>query len=335
MKYRDLGRTGLHVSEVGFGARGIGDPSWIGADKRSSVQALIAAYDAGINFFDCAWGYGHGESERLLARVFGRSSSLIIASKVPPRDGIWPAPPGASLRDVFPRAHVLEYLSKTVTNLRRDVVDLYQFQVWNDEWIQDPEWPELIEQLRRSGRVRFIGISINEHQPENALATLATGMIDTVQVIYNIFDQSPEDRLLPYCIEHGIGVIARLPLDEGGLTGEVRPDNVFPERDCQNLYFDASRKNEIWQRAQAIAADVGIGTAQLPKLALRFCLSHPAVSTVVTGMRKSAHVRLNAAAAEEDPLPIEIIQKLRSHRWMRDYGSTPGAPGPLLFAERP
>ena len=319
MRYRNLGYTGLRVSEVGFSVWGMGNTSWLGADKRSAVQALIAAYDAGINFFDSAWVHGRGESERLLAQVFGKSTNVVIASKVPPRNCIWPAASSVPLREVFPRAHVLEYLRKTVHNLRRDAVDLYQFHVWNDQWIEDPEWPELIEQLRRSGRARFIGISTNDHQPENALVALATGMIDTVQVIYNIFDQTPEDRLFPYCMAHGIGVIARVPFDEGGLTGDVRPDTVFPAQDFRSGYFEGARKVDVWERVQGIATDVGISVAQLPKLALRFCLSHPAVSTVIPGMGEAVYARSSAAAAEEDALPLDTIQKLRSHRWERNY----------------
>lgn len=323
MNYRTLGRTGLRVSEVGFGTWGIGNTSWIGADKRSSVQALIAAHDAGINFFDTAWIYGHGESERLLARVFGKSNQVIIASKVPPRNHAWPAVSGIPLREVFPVSHVLEYLHKTTANLRRDAIDLYQFHVWNDQWISDPEWPELIRQLRRTGRVRFIGISVNDHEPDNALAALKTGMVDVVQVIYNIFDQSPEKHLFPFCSQHGIGVIARVPFDEGGLTGNIRPDTTFPDRDFRNRYFAGERKGEVWERVQRIAADAGISVEEMPNLALRFCLSSPTVSTTIAGMRKANHVRTNAAASDQGSLTEEMLRILRRHRWSRNYYPPP------------
>lgn len=323
MKRRTLGRTGLQVSEIGYGTWGIGNTSWIGADKRSSVQALIAAHDAGINFFDTAWVYGHGDAERLLGSVFGTSRDVIFASKVPPLNGAWPAIPGTRLSDVFPSRHVFEYLRKSLNNLHREAIDLYQFHVWNDEWCNDPKWPQLIDRLRRSGAVRFIGLSINDHQPENAIAALESGLIDTVQVIYNIFDQSPEDRLFPYCAAHGIGVIARVPFDEGGLTGQIRPDSTFPEGDFRNRYFEGNRKREVWERVQAIAEDLATSADQLPGIALRFCLSQPAVTTVIPGMRRAAHVLLNATASEQGPLSEEALQRLHAHRWVRNYYPPP------------
>lgn len=323
MKYRALGRTGLVVSEVGFSTLGIGHTEWIGVDKRKSAQTLIAAYDNGINFFDTAWMHGRGESERLLGRIFGSSSKVVIASKVPPRNSVWPADPGIRFREVFPPSHVFEHLRKTMSNIRRDVVDLYQFHVWNQEWVQDPDWSELIYRLRRSGRVRAIGISMNDHQPENSLAALESGLIDTVQVIYNIFDQSPEERLLPYCATHGIGVIARSPFDEGGLIGDIRADSAFPEGDFRNRYFEGEIKGEVWERVQRIAADTGMAIEQLPNLALRFCLGQCAVSTVVPGMLKADHVRMNVVASEQGRLPKDIMCRLHGHAWRRNHYPPP------------
>ena len=212
MQYRTLGRTNVNVSDIGYGAWGIGQSEWVGAADQLSLQALKAARDAGVNFFDTALAYGMGHSEQLLARAFGKSSEVIIASKVPPKNFIWPAQPGVPLRDVFPRQYVLSSLDQTLKNLRRDTVDLYQFHVWNDDWAGNDEWLSTVRDIRASGKVRFLGISINDHQPANSLKVLGTGMIDAVQVIYNIFDQSPEDELLPYCQKHRIGVLARVPL---------------------------------------------------------------------------------------------------------------------------
>jgi aryl-alcohol dehydrogenase-like predicted oxidoreductase len=323
MKYRTLGRTGLNVSEVGFGAWGIGKAAWIGADDAVSLQALKAARDSGINFFDTALVYGRGESERLIARAFGRSDEIVTATKVPPQNGAWPARAGTRLKQAFPRRHVLECLTTSLRNLQRESVDIFQFHVWSDEWGRDPEWHRLVDEIRGAGKARFIGISVNDHQPENVLETLQSGLIDTVQVIYNLFDQSPEERLFPYCAERNIGVIARVPFDEGSLTGSIRPDSVFPEGDFRNRYFAGERKQQVWNRVQRLSADAGIELDQLPNLALRFCLSHPAVKTVIPGMRSPDHVWANSSASDEGPLSPDLLRKLKEHRWSRNFYDPP------------
>jgi len=315
MGYRNLGRTGLKVSELGFGAWGIGKSEWMGADDAESLRTLATARDLGINFFDTALAYGSGHSERLIASAFGKSDQLIIASKVPPKNMIWPAHPDSTLAEVFPSDYVLDCLNTSLKNLQRETVDIYQFHVWNDAWADQPSWQETVRQMRASGKVRAVGISINDHQPANSLKALATGLIDTVQVIYNIFDQSPEDELFPACVKHSIGVIARVPFDEGSLTGNIRPDTEFAPGDFRNEYFGGDRKKEVWKRVQRIDAD----TSDLPELALRFCLSHPAVSSVIPGMRTPGHVKSNAEVSQKGPLPSAIIARLRESRWVRNY----------------
>jgi len=323
MRTRRLGRTGLEVGELGFGTWGIGNTSWIGADDDVSVAALKAAKDSGITFFDTALVYGRGHSEQLLARVFGKSKEIVLASKAPPKYMLWPAPSGRPLRDAYPREHVLECLERTLRNLGRETIDLYQFHVWSDEWADESEWKSTVEEIRRSGKARFIGISINDHQPENVLRALDTGLIDTVQTIYNVFDQSPADRLFPYCAEHDLGVIVRVPFDEGGLTGSVHAGSRFPEGDFRNRYFSGERKQQVQEHVQNIVADLKIDVAQMSDIALRFCLSHLDVSTVIAGMRRSHHVLLNAATANMGSLPPEILDKLRGHRWIRNFYAPP------------
>lgn len=319
MKYRELGRTRIKVSEIGFGAWGIGKSEWMGADDKRSLSTLKAAREAGINFFDTALAYGDGHSERLLARAFGKSSDVVIASKVPPLDQVWPARAGTPLEKVFPREHVLKCLDESLANLRRDVIDVYQFHVWNDEWAHQEEWLKTLAEMRSSGKVLAIGLSINDHQPANALEALSSGLIDSVQVIYNIFDQSPGDRLFPYCRQNGIGVIARVPFDEGSLTGNIRPDTTFPRNDFRNIYFKGNRKQEVWSRVQKILADTQIPVEELPGLALRFCTTDPTVSTVIPGMRSAKRVQANVAVSDAGPLPQSMIEKLRPHRWVRNY----------------
>jgi aryl-alcohol dehydrogenase-like predicted oxidoreductase len=319
MRYRTLGRTGLNVSEIGFGAWGIGKHMWVGADDQQSLQALKAARDQGVNFFDTALAYGDGHSEQLIARAFGRSTDVVIATKVPPKNLIWPARAGTPLRDVFPRKYVIECLDASLRNLGRDAIDVYQFHVWHDQWANEKEFHETVNQIRSSGKVRFVGISINDHQPENSLKLLETGLVDTVQVIYNVFDQSPEDRLLPYCREHGIGVIARVPFDEGSLTGSIRPDTQFPPDDWRNAYFSGDRKRQVWDRVQKLSKDANVPPEKLPEVALRYCLSDAAISTVIPGMRSPRHVQANAAASDAGPLPPDLLQRLHTHRWVRNF----------------
>ena len=321
MRLRQLGRTGLKVSEIGFGAWGIGKSEWRSGEDAVSLQALKTACDLQINFFDTALAYGMGHSEQLLAQAFGSSTDVIIASKVPPKNMTWPAKPGTPLAQVFPKSHVLSSLDATLKNLGREWVDLYQFHVWTEEWAELAEWLETVNQLRTSGKVHFVGISINDHQPSNVLKALDTGLIDAVQVIYNIFDQSPEDELFPYCAAHDIGVIARVPFDEGSLTGEVRPDTKFPSGDFRNEYFAGDRKEQVWDRIQLLTRDMGISLNQLPQFALRFCLSNPVVSAVIPGMRKPRHAAENAAVSDMGPLPATTLEKVRRHRWSRNFYS--------------
>jgi aryl-alcohol dehydrogenase-like predicted oxidoreductase len=272
-----------------------------------------------VNLFDTALAYGEGHSEELIKKAFGTSSEIIIASKVPPKNRIWPAQAGSKLDDVFPRKYVLACLDQTLKNLGRDHVDLYQFHVWNDDWANLDEWQSLVKEIRQSGKARFLGISINDHQPANSLKALATGLIDTVQVIYNMFDQSPDDELLPYCRKNNIGVLARVPFDEGSLTGKIRPETEFPEGDFRNQYFGGNRKQEVWDHLQNMLNDTGLKLEEMPREALRFCLSNPAVSTVIPGMRKPQHASANAKASDAGPLPPALLEKIHRHRWVRNY----------------
>jgi aryl-alcohol dehydrogenase-like predicted oxidoreductase len=319
MKYRQLGRSGLEVSEIGFGAWGISGAQWLGAEDQESLRALETARSNGINVFDTALAYGDGHSEQLLARAFKSDSKAIIATKVPPRNHVWPAQKGVPLRDVFPKQYVLDSLDQSLKNLARDQVDVFQFHVWNDDWSSDPEWLDTMHTIRGQKKARCVGISINDHQPANVIRALDTGLIDCVQVIYNVFDQSPEDELLPYCQRNGIGVIVRVPFDEGSLTGKVRPDTKFPDGDFRNVYFSGDRKQQVWDRVQKIAGDAHTDVDRLPELALRFVLSHPAVSTVIPGMRSSRHVTANVRVSDQGPLDTQTKTALKQHRWVRNF----------------
>ncbi|GAC1372657.1 MAG: aldo/keto reductase [Ktedonobacteraceae bacterium] len=320
MEYRKLGRTGFEVSEIGYGAWGIGKSGWIGADDKESLRALQMTIDLGLNFIDTALAYGDGHSERLVGQVVrDQSKRIYVSTKVPPKNGQWPARPGVPVQDAFPGSYITECTERSLRNLGMESIDIQQLHVWNDSWADQGDWLEAVQKLKEQGKIRFFGISINDHQPENALRLIETGVIDTVQVIYNVFDQSPEDKLFPACQQHNIGVIVRVPLDEGGLTGKVTPQSTFDPQDFRSNYFRGSRKQEVYGRVQSIASDLGISVDHVPEVALRYVLSHPAVSSVIPGMRTVHNAERNMAIGDGKGLTEEQIQKLKKHRWVRNY----------------
>ncbi|MGH7233676.1 MAG: aldo/keto reductase [Nitrospiraceae bacterium] len=320
MQYRHLGKTGFSLSEVGFGAWGIGKSFWVGARDEESISALHAAVDAGVNFIDTALAYGQGHSEALVGQVVrARSERIYVATKVPPLNQHWPAFPGDRLQETFPPSYIIESTEESLRHLKLDCIDLQQLHVWRDEWVDDPTWLEAFHQLKAEGKIRAIGVSINDHEPDTALRLVQSGLIDAVQVIYNVFDQSPERDLFPACLKHEVGVLARCPFDEGGLTGTITPQTSFPEGDWRNEYFRDDRKAQVAERVTAVAALLGQEAASLPELALRFCLSHPAVSTVIPGMRTSQHVRANVTVSDGRRLSLALLSALKPHAWDRNF----------------
>jgi aryl-alcohol dehydrogenase-like predicted oxidoreductase len=320
MNYRTLGKTGLQVSEIGYGAWGIGKSMWLGAQDEESTAALNRAIDLGLNFIDTALGYGDGHSEKLVGEVVrSRSETVYVASKIPPKNMQWPAQAGVRAEEAFPADHVIACTERSLRHLGLETIDVQQFHVWSDEWVDQGDWLEGVRRLKEQGKMRHFGVSINDHQPANAIKLIETGLVDSVQVIYNVFDQSPEDALLPACIKHNVGVIVRVALDEGGLTGRITPDTVFDEGDFRNHYFKGDRKREVYERVRNIAADAGIAEEDMAETALRFVLSHPAVSTVIPGMRSVRNVERNMPVGDGRGLPKEQVEKLRGHRWIRDF----------------
>ncbi len=320
MNERRLGRTGLSVSEIGYGAWGIGGDMWLGAQDDESVQALHRAIDLGLNFIDTALAYGRGHSEKLIGQVVReREERIVVSSKIPPKNLAWPAPGGVDPDDAFPAEHVRKCTERTLSNLGMDSLDVQQFHVWSDEWVGRGSWLEAIEALKDEGKIRFFGVSINDHQPSNAIKLIETGVVDTVQVIYNVFDQSPEDELLAACERSDVGVIVRVPFDEGALTGRIGPDSEFPEGDFRNDYFRGDRLQQVDEHVEAILADLGIERDQLPEVALRYILSRPEVSTVIPGMRSVRNVERNCAVGDGEGLPQEQVEALKAHRWDRNF----------------
>ncbi|HWG46413.1 MAG TPA: aldo/keto reductase [Gemmataceae bacterium] len=316
MRYRTFGRTGWQVSEVGYGMWGM--VGWTGSEEEQSRQSLQHAVDLGCTFFDTAFAYGEGRSEKLLGELLRANpgKKLYTATKIPPKNRRWPSHRGFALAEVFPPDYIREYTEKSLANLGQSSVDLIQFHVWEDDWATDEHWQRAVADMKREGLVRAVGVSVNRWEPANVLRTLRTGLIDAVQVIYNIFDQAPEDELFPLCRELKIAVIARVPFDEGTLTGALTKESRWPEGDWRNTYFVPENLIPSVERADALKPLVPQGMT-MPEMALRFILSNPDVSTVIPGMRKIANVKSNVAASDAGPLPKELLTDLRSHRWDR------------------
>jgi aryl-alcohol dehydrogenase-like predicted oxidoreductase len=319
MRYRKLGRTGFEIGDIGYGAWGIGGRQWLGGDDEEALRALRTAIDLGLNFIDTALAYGDGHSERLAGnavRAAGRR--VYVATKAPPKNG-WPVPPGADLSQVYPHEYVVESVERSLQNLGLDAIDVFQLHVWNAEWTAREEWRRTAEDLKRSGKIRAFGISVKRHHPETALEAVATGLVDTVQVLYNVFDQSAEARLFPLCRERNVGVIARVPLDEGALTGAIGESTVFEPSEFRSSYFRGDRKKQVAERVAALQSDLAGVEGTLPEIALRFTLSHPAVSTSIPGMRRAEHARANCAASDKGPLDPAVLAILRRHVWDRNF----------------
>jgi aryl-alcohol dehydrogenase-like predicted oxidoreductase len=320
MQYRPMGRLGWSVSEIGYGMWGIGGGpgGFTGWDYDVAPACLDLAVDLGCTFFDTAWVYGRGVSEQLLGGLLRRhpDRGLHIATKVPPKNREWPPLPGDTLDDVFPAEHVRDYVHRSLDNLGVETIDLLKFHVWEDRWSDDERWQEVVTDLKQQGLIGGFGLSVNRWEPGNCLRALDTGLVDVVQVIYNIFDQAPEDELFVRAAADGIGIVARVPFDEGGLTGTLTRDTTFPEDDWRATYFGPENLGPTVERAQRLLPLVPAGMT-LPELSLRFILHNRAVSTVIPGMRRPEHVRANLAVSDGRDLDPETVAALREHRWDR------------------
>ena len=316
MHYRRFGRMNWNVSEIGYGMWGMGE--WSGSDDDESLESLQLSVDLGCNFFDTAFAYGDGHSEHLLGKLVQANPGrrLYTATKIPPKNRIWPSRREFSLDDAFPPDYIDEYVHKSLENLGVQTIDLIQFHVWEDSWVQDDRWAKKLDELRSQGLINATGISINRWEPWNGVQAVRSGLIDAVQVIYNIFDQNPEDELFPACREMDVAVIARVPFDEGSLTGTLTLDSRWPEGDWRNNYFVPENLKASVEHAEALKPLVP-ASMSMPEMALRFILNEPTVSTIIPGMRKERHVRANIQASDAGPLAPNLHKALRAHRWER------------------
>ncbi len=316
MQYRKFGRTNWPVSEIGYGMWGMA--GWTESSDKQSAESLDLAVENGVTFFDTAWGYGEGHSEELLGQLVRRhpSKKLYTASKIPPKNFKWPAKPEYSFEESYPTSHIMEYTEKTLKNLGLEQIDLMQFHTWDDGWSHREEWQRAIEDLKTSGKIAAMGVSVNRWEPTNGIKALKTGKLDAVQVIYNIFDQNPEDELFPLCDELNIGVIARVPFDEGTLTGNLTKETTFPDGDWRGTYFVPENLNSSVEHADAIRPLIPVGMT-MAEMALRFIIMNKTVSTIIPGMRKQRNVLANVATSDGKGLSMELHQELRKHRWDR------------------
>jgi aryl-alcohol dehydrogenase-like predicted oxidoreductase len=293
---------------------------WTGSDDAESLGALDRAIELGCNFFDTAHAYGDGHSEKLLGETLRRHEKrkLYVATKVPPKNRRWPGRAETPVSEVFPYEYIVAMTRESQKNLGVARIDLQQLHVWSDTWAEDDGWQRAVRDLKKDGLIEGFGISVNRWEATNVLVALETGLVDSVQVVYNVFDQTPEDELFPACQRLGVAVIARVPFDEGSLTGTLDAKSKWPKGDWRNLYFTPENLAATLPRVGALEKLVPNGSS-LPDLALRFILHHPAVSTTIPGMRKPKHVEANLAASDASPLPAALLETLRGHRWERDW----------------
>ena len=320
MNYRRFGRTDWQVSDIGYGMWGMG--GWTGSDDGESAGSLQQAVDLGCNFFDTAWAYGEGRSEALLGQLVRANprKKLYTATKVPPKNSVWPSRREFTLDDTFPPDYIEQRVHESLEHAGLPSFDLVQFHVWEDGWLADDRWAKKVDELRSQKLFSAIGISINRWEPWNGVQAVRSGLIDSVQVIYNIFDQNPEDELFPACRQHDVAIIARVPFDEGTLTGTLTKESKWPAGDWRNIYFNADNLVPSVERAEKLKAILP-DELTLPEMALRFILSNPDVSTIIPGMRKQTHVGSNIAASDAGELPGDLVAKLREHRWERKPAS--------------
>ena len=331
MKYRTLGKTGLRVSEIGYGTWQLAnDPGcWVGADLQESMKSLYRFVELGGNFIDTAWIYGYSDtrpdrhpSEELIGKFLkesGKRDEIVIATKVPPKNRKWPAWQGIPISEVFPNDYIERCVDDSLRSLGTDVIDIVQFHVWQDDFARNDGWKETIQRIMKSGKVKYWGISVNDYQPINCLTTLDTGLISTIQCIFNIFHQKPAEKLFPYAVKNNIGLIARVPLDEGGLSGTFTEHTTFEEGDFRRYYFTAERLRQLSTRVDELKKLLGGESHTVPELDLRYVLSFDQILTVIPGMRKIQNVEANVAVSDGRTLSEGLLHELKNHAWERNF----------------
>jgi aryl-alcohol dehydrogenase-like predicted oxidoreductase len=318
MKYRRLGKTHISISEIGFGAWGVG--GWGATDDAEAQRALRRAYDLGINFYDTAYAYGDGHSEELIGKTFKTDrDKIVIASKVPPKTFYWPVKPGQPISETFPADWIIQCTERSLKKLDTDYLDVQQLHAWTDAYLQQTEWLEALQKLKRQGKIRAIGVSVNDWDAYGGVGLGKSGLVDSIQVIYNIFEQRPAERLFPAVLESHTGIIVRVPFEEGLLTGALKPGYKFAEGDWRASWLTPERLEEAEPRIESLKQFLAPDHPTLAALALKFCLSHPATTTVIPGMRRVANVEANASTSDGKLLDKKTLEQLKSHAFTHGW----------------
>lgn len=317
MNYRSLGKTGIEVSEISFGAWAIGG-GWGNQDDDESLAALHKAIDMGVRFIDTAAGYGDGRSERIIGKVLKeRSENIAVATKTPPAEGPWPPAPYCQWEDRYSEKYLRENIEERLRCLGTETIDILQLHTWTRAWNRDPKPFEILQKLKQEGKIKNVGISTPEQDQNSVIDLMKDGLVDTVQVIYNIFEQEPAAELLPVAQECGVGVIVRVAFDEGALTGKFAPNHTFAKDDFRSDYFAGDRMERSVKRVDAIKADIADSGLTMPQFALKYVLAHPAVSCVIPGMRSVRQAELNCTVSDLPDISEVLQLKMQDHRWNR------------------
>ncbi|MBN1834713.1 MAG: aldo/keto reductase [Spirochaetales bacterium] len=321
MKHRPFGKTGLEVSEIGFGAWAIGG-SWGSQRDEDSIKALHRALDLGVNFIDTAAGYGDGRSERIVGKVLrerGEQGRVVVTTKTPPASGPWPPSPYCRWQDRYSEEYLRANVEERLRNLGTETLDVLLLHTWTRAWNRDPQPLEILSKLKKEGKLRFFGVSTPEHDQNALVQLMRDGRLDAVEVIYNIFEQEPAAEFLPEAAEKGVGVIARMPFDESALTGKLTESTRFEEGDFRNNYFMGDRLSRTVREVRKVAADLEGSGYTLPQAAIRFVLAHRAVSLTIPGMRNLQQVEANVGVSELPDMPEDLQRRLRAHNWRRAF----------------
>ena len=318
---RKLGRNGPLIYPVGFGSWALGG-QWGSQDDGESVKALHRALDLGVNLIDTAAGYGDGHSERIIARALKeRSDKPFLATKTPPLPGSWPPSPWCQARDRYPESYLIANVEERLKNLGVERIDLLQLNTWTRAWNRDPYPLEVLAKLKKQGKIGMVGICTPEQDQNSVIGPMRVGLVDVVQVIFNLFDQEAAAEILPDAARQQTGIIVRVPLDEGSLSGKYTPQHQFPAGDFRSSFFQGDRLARTLDRVEAIKADIAefdLGPEwTLPRIALRYALDQVGVSVVIPGMRNIAQVEDNTSVANLPPLPPEFATRLHRHNWLR------------------